>query len=79
MLSPLSDIDQRRCTCAEDLFQAVYTPAGSVDLADECAFADRCDEEIPPCRQAVPALVEASDGHCVRCYLHSLQKEGVAE
>ena len=50
----------------------------SVDLADECAFADRCDDVIPPCRQAVPALVEASDGHRVRCYLHSLQQEGGA-
>ena len=43
-----------------------------------CAFADRCDDVIPPCRQAVPALVEASDGHRVRCYLHSLQQEGGA-
>ena len=51
----------------------------SLDLGDECAFADRCDEVIPPCRQAVPALVEVKDRHRVRCYLHSLQQEGVAE
>ena len=50
----------------------------SVDRVDECAFADRCDEVIPPCRQAVPALVEVTDGHRVRCYLHSLRQERVA-
>ena len=49
-----------------------------VDRADECAFVDRCDEVIPPCRRAVPALVEMSDRHRVRCYLHSSKREGVA-
>ena len=47
-----------------------------VDLADECAFADRCDEVVPPCRHAVPALVEVAESHRVRCYLHSPREEG---
>ena len=50
----------------------------AVDRVGTCAFADRCDEVIPPCRQAAPALVEVTNGHRVRCYLHSLQQEGVA-
>ena len=49
-----------------------------LDLPDECAFADRCDEVIPPCRRAVPALTDVADGHRVRCYLHSPQEDGVA-
>lgn len=49
-----------------------------VDLADECAFADRCDDEVPPCRRAVPALVEVAERHHVRCYLHCPQEEDAA-
>jgi peptide/nickel transport system ATP-binding protein len=38
-----------------------------------CAFAPRCPSRFAPCDDAVPALVEDSQGgraHGVRCYLH---------
>ena len=41
-----------------------------------CPFHNRCDEAIEgKCDKAMPALVQLSPGHDVRCFLHSEQVE----
>ena len=45
----------------------------------ECGFFSRCPQAITgTCNLAIPALVEMTDNHAVRCFLHSERKE-VAE
>lgn len=36
-----------------------------------CRFADRCEEVMPRCRDAPPALVEVAPERTVRCFLHA--------
>ena len=49
----------------------LITIAGSVpelvDMPRGCAFANRCEKVIEPCRQAVPQVQSAGAGHQVRC------------
>ena len=42
-----------------------------IDMPPQCGFASRCGRAIPgKCFSAVPALVERSEGHYVRCFLY---------
>lgn len=47
-----------------------------INLPNRCRFAERCPAAFARCRQAAPALVEVSEGHAVRCFLHHDQVEG---
>ena len=38
------------------------------DLGAGCAFAPRCGEVMPKCRQQKPVLAEAGDTQCVACW-----------
>ena len=42
-----------------------------IDLPEGCRFAPRCEQRMAHCTQALPALVDVSPGHRVRCFLHS--------
>jgi oligopeptide/dipeptide ABC transporter ATP-binding protein len=46
-----------------------------IDLPPGCRFAPRClarvEAKLTACTEAIPALVEVSPGHKVRCFLHS--------
>jgi oligopeptide/dipeptide ABC transporter ATP-binding protein len=43
-----------------------------IDLPQRCPFFERCPDAMPgTCDRAVPALVEGSDGHATRCFLHN--------
>jgi oligopeptide/dipeptide ABC transporter ATP-binding protein len=44
-------------------------------LPPGCTFATRCLYRMAVCTTAVPALVEITPGHRVRCYLHADTKE----
>ncbi len=53
----------------------VPTPIG---LPRYCPFFDRCPERMPGvCDVAVPELVETTEGHASRCFLHHSAKEPV--
>lgn len=42
----------------------------------ECGFHSRCPEAIDgTCDREVPALMEVEEGHFVRCFLHSTERE----
>jgi len=42
----------------------------------ECGFRSRCEEAIVgKCDTDIPSLVDMGDGHYVRCFLHSEEKE----
>ncbi|MBQ8080758.1 MAG: ABC transporter ATP-binding protein [Clostridia bacterium] len=57
----------------------LYTIPGIVppggQWAQGCRFSDRCSRCTEKCRQAMPALTEASPGHLCRCFLHSEEVE----
>ncbi len=36
-----------------------------------CRFVERCDQDLPRCSMAHPALVEVTPGRRVRCFLHA--------
>ena len=40
-----------------------------------CNFVARCDRSETSCHEAVPALVDMSPQHQVRCFLHSPTRE----
>jgi peptide/nickel transport system ATP-binding protein len=44
-------------------------------LPPGCTFAPRCPQRMGVCTTAVPALVEITPAHRVRCYLHADAKE----
>ena len=47
-----------------------------LDPPRECGFHSRCPEAMEgKCNVDIPALVEMSEGHSVRCFLHSDEKE----
>lgn len=49
-------------------------PAGG-QWEGHCRFAARCDQRMPMCLTAQPALVELAPGHLCRCFLHSQEVE----
>jgi len=54
-----------------------------IDLPVACRFAPRCrareEHGLTQCTEALPALVEVTPGHSVRCFLHSDAVEDVTE
>lgn len=40
-----------------------------------CRFASRCSKTMKKCVEAEPALINLENGHTVRCFLHSDEKE----
>lgn len=47
-----------------------------LDPPRECGFYSRCLEAMTGiCNTAIPGLVEIEEGHSVRCFLHSKEKE----
>lgn len=47
-----------------------------LDPLPQCGFYTRCPNEIDgTCDKAVPGLTEIEEGHLVRCFLHSSNKE----
>jgi oligopeptide transport system ATP-binding protein len=47
------------------------TPPDLLRLPSGCAFAERCPEALPICRQQPPPLREIGPGHRVACHLES--------
>ncbi len=45
-------------------------PSPTEDIVG-CAFADRCPNVMPRCREARPAMLAVAPGHDVACWLHS--------
>ena len=52
----------------EDLWEIPGTVPSPLDLPPGCAFAPRCAEVVPRCRQEKPQLTEA-EGRAVRCFV----------
>jgi oligopeptide/dipeptide ABC transporter ATP-binding protein len=52
----------------EDLWEIPGTVPSPLDLPPGCAFAPRCAEVVPRCRQEKPQLTEA-EGRTVRCFV----------
>ncbi len=54
-----------------------------IDLPVACRFAPRCrareEHGLTQCTEALPALVEITPGHRVRCFLHSDEVEATSE
>jgi oligopeptide/dipeptide ABC transporter ATP-binding protein len=54
-----------------------------IDLPVACRFAPRCrareEHGLTQCTEALPALVEVTPGHRVRCFLHSDEVETTSE
>ena len=51
-----------------------------LDPPARCGFTDRCPEAISgKCEISIPALVEVSDSHWVRCFLHNEDMEPAYE
>jgi oligopeptide/dipeptide ABC transporter ATP-binding protein len=49
----------------------------AIDRPPECGFRTRCARiEEGKCIEALPRLVEVENGHFVRCFLHSGEREG---
>ena len=49
-----------------------------LDPPTECGFYSRCSKAMEGrCNADVPALVELEDGHFVRCFLFSQEKEPI--
>ena len=47
-----------------------------LDPPRQCGFFSRCPEAVAGlCDKDIPALVQAGDGHLVRCFLHSKETE----
>ncbi|MEM7534022.1 MAG: ABC transporter ATP-binding protein [Chloroflexota bacterium] len=48
-----------------------------LDFPRQCGFCSRCDEAMAgTCDVDIPELVDMGNGHFVRCFLHSNEKEG---
>jgi peptide/nickel transport system ATP-binding protein len=47
------------------------SPDGVWSIAQGCRFAPRCTEAIDRCRQAEPALIDVSEEHGSRCWVHA--------
>jgi oligopeptide/dipeptide ABC transporter ATP-binding protein len=41
------------------------------DLPAGCSFVDRCPDKLGSCSNKVPALIEVTPGHLVRCWRHA--------
>jgi oligopeptide/dipeptide ABC transporter ATP-binding protein len=52
----------------EDLWEIPGTVPSPLDLPPGCAFAPRCAEVVPRCRQEKPQLGKAA-GREVRCFV----------
>lgn len=76
LLSAVPQPDPRRRAERMILRGEVADPA---DPPPGCAFHPRCPYAVDRCRQEVPALVNAGDGHLVRCHRAAeLTLKGVA-
>lgn len=40
------------------------------DVPDYCSFYSRCPDKMKRCKRDSPELIEAEDGHLVRCFLY---------
>jgi peptide/nickel transport system ATP-binding protein len=73
LLASIPHIDgpkHARLTAIEGVVPDPYDPAPG------CPFCDRCPQFMPGvCDQAMPALVEQTDGHLVRCFLYAPTRE----
>jgi len=41
-----------------------------LELPSGCKFRDRCARVMPVCAEKIPALLEKTPGHSVRCWLY---------
>lgn len=67
LLSPRSAADRNAAPLAT-IPGEVPAPA---EWGSRCRFVERCDQALPRCSSAHPALVELSPGRRVRCFLHA--------
>lgn len=49
-----------------------------LNMPEGCPFSDRCDRCMERCRHEMPEMTDLN-GHSVRCFLYSQEKEGVEE
>ena len=54
----------------EPLEAITGTVPSPLEYPPGCAFADRCAEVLPRCRDEQPRLVEVGDTHAAACWLH---------
>jgi len=73
LLKSMPQVGPRSASRLETIEGVVPVP---LDLPVECGFRARCAHAMAGmCDTFVPALTEIEDGHFVRCFLHSNQKE----
>ncbi len=64
---PIPRRDRHRIILQGDVPSPINPPRG-------CHFSTRCPQVMPVCREEVPAMKEAVQGHFVRCFLYSADK-----
>ena len=73
LLKSIPRIDEEAGTRLTAIEGVVPSPN---DLPSGCGFSDRCPSFMSGgCDQAMPALVQAGEGHLIRCYLYSDEQE----
>jgi len=65
---PVPQKDRRRIILPGDVPSPINPPRG-------CHFSTRCPQVMPVCREDIPAMMEIDQGHFVRCFLFSPEKQ----